>query len=103
MKVDEKIGKVVGAQQVKLEDEVMLINDQGNIIRTFVDQVRETARNTKGVRIIRLGNDSKLIALERIAAEASDQKDQIADGGNDSLNSQSDEAGSQTGSGVEEQ
>ena len=55
----------------------MLITDQGNIIRTFVDQIRETGRLSKGVRIIRLANDAKLITLERIAREALDDKDEV--------------------------
>ena len=78
MKLDDRNGnRLVGALQVTLEDEVMLITDQGNIIRTFVDQIRETGRLSKGVRIIRLANDAKLITLERIAREALDDKDEV--------------------------
>jgi DNA gyrase subunit A len=62
----ERNGKVVGAVAVKEDDEIMLISNQGTLIRTPVDQVSEVGRNTQGVRLVTLGEGESLASLERI-------------------------------------
>ena len=59
-------GKVVGAMPVSCEDEIMLITDSGTLVRTPVDGVSKTGRNTQGVRLIRLSKEEKLVEVERI-------------------------------------
>jgi len=59
-------GKVVGAVAVKEDDEIMLISNQGTLIRTPVDQVSVVGRNTQGVRLVTLGEGESLASLERI-------------------------------------
>ena len=46
-------GKVVGAVQVFDGDEIMLISDQGTLVRTRADEISVVSRNTQGVRVIR--------------------------------------------------
>jgi DNA gyrase subunit A len=45
---------------------MMLITDRGTLVRTRVDEVSITSRNTQGVMLIRLGNDEKLVKTVRI-------------------------------------
>ncbi|MBK6617806.1 MAG: DNA gyrase subunit A [Nitrosomonas sp.] len=59
-------GKVVAAQLVQPEDEIMLITTGGIMIRTRVSEIREMGRSTQGVTLINLGNNEKLAGLERI-------------------------------------
>ncbi len=66
IKVSERNGKVVGAVQVEENDEIMLISDQGTLVRTRVSEVSVVGRNTQGVRLIRTADDEKLVALQRI-------------------------------------
>src|SRR5690606_6440866 len=47
-------GRVVGALQIKLDDEVMLISSSGPLVRTPVSEISVQGRNTQGVRLIRL-------------------------------------------------
>jgi DNA gyrase subunit A len=69
IQTSERNGKVVGAVLVKEEDEIMLISDQGTLIRTPVSQVSVMGRNTKGVRLVNLGVDERLASIERILEE----------------------------------
>ena len=62
----ERNGKVVGAMPVSSEDEIMLITDNGTLVRTPVEGVSKTGRNTQGVRLIRLSEEEKLVEVERI-------------------------------------
>jgi DNA gyrase subunit A len=67
IQVTERNGKVVGALQVMPGDEVMLISDQGTLVRTRCDEISLVGRNTQGVRLINLGEGERLVGLERIA------------------------------------
>jgi DNA gyrase subunit A len=58
---------LVGATQLFAGDEIMLISDQGTMVRTRGDEVSVVGRNTQGVRIIRLKDSENLVRLARIA------------------------------------
>ncbi len=66
IKVSERNGKVVGAVQVEDLDEIMLITDNGTLVRTRVNEVSVIGRNTQGVRMIRTSEDEHVVALQRI-------------------------------------
>lgn len=66
IKVSERNGKVVGAVQVEDLDEIMLITDNGTLVRTRVNEVSIIGRNTQGVRLIRTAEDEHVVALQRI-------------------------------------
>jgi DNA gyrase subunit A len=66
IKVSERNGPVVGAVQVEEQDEIMLITDNGTLVRTRVDEVSVIGRNTQGVRIIRTVEGEHVVALQRI-------------------------------------
>ena len=66
IKVSERNGKVIGAVQVDDSDEIMLISNQGTLVRTRVDEVSVVGRNTQGVRLIRTAADETVVGLQRI-------------------------------------
>ncbi len=77
IKVSERNGKVVGAVQVEEQDEIMLITDNGTLVRTRVNEVSVIGRNTQGVRIIRTSETELVVALQRIDEI---QSDDVIDG-----------------------
>ena len=66
IQTSKRNGDVVGARQVFEGDEIMLISDQGTLVRTSVDEISVVGRNTQGVRLIALRDTEKLVGLERI-------------------------------------
>src|SRR5690606_16819016 len=78
MQTTERNGSLVGAVQVFDGDEIMLISDQGTLVRTRVDEVSLLSRNTQGVRLIRLKEGEHLVGLERIQ-ESEDDEDHDQD------------------------
>ena len=66
IKTNARNGKVVGAVKVAQDDELMLISDQGTLIRLPVSDVSVVGRNTMGVRLVNLAEGEKLAGLERI-------------------------------------
>jgi DNA gyrase subunit A len=69
MKSNEKTGKVVGALTVTDTDEIMLLTQQGQMVRTPVKDIREAGRNTQGVKLINLTASDKLTAIARVVSE----------------------------------
>ena len=67
IQASERNGPLVGATQLFSGDEIMLISDQGTMVRTRGDEVSVVGRNTQGVRIIRLKENENLVSLARIA------------------------------------
>ncbi|HJE28444.1 MAG TPA: DNA gyrase subunit A [Pseudomonas nitrititolerans] len=66
MVTNERNGALVGAVQVLEGEEIMLISDQGTLVRTRVDEVSSLGRNTQGVTLIKLGKNEHLVGLERV-------------------------------------
>ncbi|MCB4204006.1 DNA gyrase subunit A [Deferribacterales bacterium Es71-Z0220] len=61
-KITEKTGPVVGARQVKMEDDIMLIVKSGKIIRISVSEIPVLGRDTQGVKLMNTGED-KIISI----------------------------------------
>ncbi|GAB4582188.1 DNA gyrase subunit A [Nocardia sp. IFM 10818] len=72
---DEKRGSLVGALIVNDDDELYAITSGGGVIRTAANQVRKAGRQTKGVRLMNLGEGDTLLAIARNA----DEPDQVAE------------------------
>ncbi|HEY1922880.1 MAG TPA: DNA gyrase subunit A [Tepidisphaeraceae bacterium] len=66
---NERNGDVVGMKLVTDVDEVMLITERGILIRTGVLEIRETGRNAAGVRLIKLDEGDKLVAMAKVDKE----------------------------------
>jgi DNA gyrase subunit A len=69
MKTTEKTGGVVGSLTVRDADEIMLITVKGQMVRTFVKDIREAGRNTQGVKLIELESGDKLQAIAPVIGE----------------------------------
>ena len=63
-------GKVVGAFPVEEADEVLLVSDQGQLIRVPVAQIRFAGRNTQGVTIFRTAVEEHVVSVERLEGGA---------------------------------
>ncbi len=72
IQANERNGKVVGAVQVQNDDEIMMITNNGTLVRIAVSEVSEMGRNTQGVRLIRLTKGEKLVEVEKIEVLAGD-------------------------------
>mgnify|MGYP003826378531 CR=1 FL=1 len=69
----ERNGPVVDIKLVGDADQVMLITDRGQLIRTGVAEIRETGRNAQGVKLMTLDEGERIVALERMAESAADE------------------------------
>jgi len=66
MVVNDRNGPLVASFPIDASDQIMLVTDGGQLIRTPVDDVRIASRNTQGVRIFRTDADEKVVSVERI-------------------------------------
>ena len=66
IQVTKRNGPVVSAVTVENDDEIMLISDQGTLIRTPVKDISVFGRNTQGVRLVNLSELEHLVSIERI-------------------------------------
>ena len=66
IQVTKRNGPVVSAVAVENDDEIMLISDQGTLIRTPVKDISIFGRNTQGVRLVNLSELEQLVGIERI-------------------------------------
>ncbi|SDL46022.1 DNA gyrase subunit A [Catalinimonas alkaloidigena] len=71
----EKTGALVAIKNVNEEDELMIINRSGILIRMAVSDVRVIGRATQGVRLIRLADNDQISSVEKIEKEPSDETD----------------------------
>ena len=76
MRTGEKTGDVVGALTVREADEIMLITNKGQMVRTRVKEIRETGRNTMGVKLMDLRNGEKLQAIAPVVSQAEEEEAQ---------------------------
>ena len=74
---NERNGDVVGMKLVTDADEVMLITERGILIRTSVLEIRETGRNAAGVRLIKLDEGDRLVAMAKVDKEEQEDKSEI--------------------------
>ncbi len=75
IQTSERNGQLVGALQVTEAHEVMLISNQGTLVRTRVGEIAQVGRNTQGVTLIRLPADEALVgiaAVETLPEEGGD-------------------------------
>src|SRR5690242_2834234 len=73
MKTGEKTGDVVGALTVRETDEIMLITNKGQMVRTRVKEIRVVGRNTMGVKLMDLRDTEKLQAIAPVVSQAEEE------------------------------
>ena len=81
MQTSDRNGQLVGAIQVVPGEQMMLISDQGTLVRCRTDEISELGRNTQGVRVIRLKEGELLVNVARI-----DEPEDDLDGENSAVN-----------------
>ena len=69
MKTTEKVGKMVTIKEVVDKDDLMIITNQGVLIRQPVAQIRAIGRATQGVKLIKLGEGTLVSSITRIMTE----------------------------------
>ena len=74
IQASDRNGKLIGAQLVTKEDEIMLITTGGVLIRTRIKEVREQGRSTQGVRLINLDAGEKLVGMQTVV-EADEEEE----------------------------
>ncbi len=72
---NEKTGKLVGLKQVSLDEDLMIIADNGVIIRTPVKDISLISRNTQGVKIMKLKEGANVVCLA--TSEHEEEENQI--------------------------
>lgn len=77
MKLPEERGELVGAMVCSDTDQIFAIASNGVVIRTRVDEIRASGRDTMGVRMMRLGEDTSVVAVAR-GGDA--DEDEVVDG-----------------------
>ena len=72
IETSERNGPVVGIALVNEQDEVMLVTDRGQTIRTRVAEIRLTGRNAQGVRVMSVDADERVVAIEPVGEREDD-------------------------------
>lgn len=75
----DKTGLVAGIAVVDLDNDIMIITDDGVIIRTPVEEIRQCGRNSQGVIVMRTGEDVKVISIARTDKEEDDDDTESVD------------------------
>jgi len=76
MKTTDKLGKMITIKEVVGTDDLMIIRDDGVLIRMPVSQIRSIGRATQGVRLIKLGKGTKVSSITRIISEEEKKTDE---------------------------
>ena len=69
IKVTERNGDIVDIKPVQKKDDVMIVTNKGQVIRTKVSEIALVGRNTQGVRLMRLKGAERIVSVEAIAEE----------------------------------
>ncbi len=67
---NQKTGSIIAMRCIKSSDDIMLMTQNGVVIRTQLDEIRETGRSTQGVTVMNLADDDRVIGLAVIDVEA---------------------------------
>ncbi|WP_430426068.1 DNA gyrase subunit A [Phenylobacterium sp.] len=74
-------GRLAASFPVDDSDQILLVTDQGQLIRTPVSQVRMVGRNTSGVIIFRTSADEHVVSVERLADAGEDEVEAMGEAG----------------------
>ena len=74
---NEQTGNLVNLKQVTDEDDVMMIADDGTIIRVKASEISIIGRNTKGVKVMRLNNNAKIVSVT--VTPSAEQEEELAE------------------------
>jgi DNA gyrase subunit A len=80
IKITEKNGKVAGISHVVEGDQLLLITEQGMMIRITTDSLRSMGRSTQGVRVINIDEGDVVVAAVKVVDDKEQPEDLAADG-----------------------
>jgi DNA gyrase subunit A len=66
IRCNDKTGSVTAIHQVTDSEELLLITSGGNIVRLKVSEISVIGRNTQGVRLVRMGQDNRVVSVEKL-------------------------------------
>ncbi|MDI9520583.1 MAG: DNA gyrase subunit A [Bacillota bacterium] len=75
MNITEKTGLLAALLMVRPDEDIMIINDDGTIIRTPVEEISCTGRNTQGVKLMRVDNGSRIVDVARAERESEEEEE----------------------------
>lgn len=75
-----KTGELIGAKVVDEDDEILLINSDGIIIRIRAEEVSKLSRSTQGVKIMRVDDDANIVAMAKVIKEDETNQEKDEDG-----------------------
>ena len=75
IKCNDKIGKLVTIMEVVDTDDIMIITDQGIMIRQPVENINIIGRNTQGVRLLKLDEGAKIATITKVLKDDDDDSD----------------------------
>ncbi|MCB1549270.1 MAG: DNA gyrase subunit A, partial [Hyphomicrobiaceae bacterium] len=81
MVVNDRNGQLVAAFPIDDSDQIILVTDAGQLIRCPVDDVRIASRNTQGVRVFRTSGEERVVSVERISEDESEDGDDAPEAG----------------------
>ena len=73
MSLTKKTGTIIGSFPVEEADQVMLVTDQGKLIRTPVSGIRIAGRSTQGVIVLNTADDERVVSVERLSEEGEEE------------------------------
>lgn len=73
LNITEKTGAMCGLKIVNGDEEIMLISDQGIVIRVRVDEIPTIGRSTQGVKIMRTSDDTRVVWVEKFEATEAEE------------------------------
>ena len=76
MKLTDKNGDIVQIKHVSENEDLMIITNKGQVIRTKISGISLLGRNTQGVRLINLKGGEKVVAVEKIAESSEEELEQ---------------------------
>ena len=80
LKSTDKVGKIVTVRNVSSEDDLMVITNYGIVIRTHLSEVRQSSRNTQGVKIINLEGRQKVSSIAVVPFEEESDEEPLEEG-----------------------
>lgn len=76
IETSDRNGSVIAAFPINDQDQLMMVTDQGRLIRVPVADVRVAGRNTQGVTLFKVGDNEQIVSVERVEDPASDEDDE---------------------------
>ncbi|MDG1859793.1 MAG: DNA gyrase C-terminal beta-propeller domain-containing protein, partial [Emcibacteraceae bacterium] len=76
----DRNGDVSAAFPIDEKDQLMMVTDQGRLIRVPVHDVRVAGRNTQGVTLFKVGEDEHIVSVDRIQETEDDEGEEAVEG-----------------------